>query len=510
MKYLRTISGRLTLLFVIIISLVLCAFGAFSHFQASQKKQIQIDKELNGVASRLEISLPSLLWNLDQNQLQKVLISESNSELVSAIVIADEAGKITGGLVRTDDGKMVPATAMPILNGPSRKIDLKFNNSGTLTPVGSATILVSTMQLDEALKKNLVWLIVQILALDAIIVVALYLGISAVVITPLTQIKLALQDIAEGDADLTKRLTESRGDEFSEVGHWFNVFIARLQQIFQQISSNSAALNRAAEETLAISDRASSSVEKQNQITEQLAAAVRRLTAHVAAVTQNASVGSDASGAADQEAKKSRAVLAESIRSTQELAEQVATVSLVVQRLAEDTEKIDGILDVIVGIAGQTNLLALNAAIEAARAGEQGRGFAVVADEVRKLAERTTQSTHEIQEMVLRIKDGNGKAVEAMNEGKEKSEISVRYANQAQTVIDGILDSITRISDLNSQILVAANSQTEAVEGISGSVNQALHLSEETVEVSHNTSAAGKKLDSLARQMKSLAEEFKT
>ncbi|MCK0506540.1 methyl-accepting chemotaxis protein [Aromatoleum anaerobium] len=499
----------MTLLYVVIISAVLAAFGGLNYYQASKNRQAQIDKELDQVTGRVQISLPGILWNLDQEQLQKVLVSEAGSELVDGILISDESGKVSGGVVR-ENGQIVAAATVAKHDGPSRQVSLVFNNDGKPTPVGTATVFISTETLDQALRHNLLLILGEILVLDVIIVVALYLGIRAVVVKPLLSVKSALQEIAQGEADLTKRLSERSGDEFAEVAHWFNVFIARLQGVFRQVSENSALLAHAAEDTLHISDRASGHSSMQKQMTEQMAEAVGHLTEQVGEASRNASIGSDAAAAADQEAKKSRQVLTESMRGTQELAEHMAAVGNVVQRLAADTTKIEEVLRVIGDIADQTNLLALNAAIEAARAGEQGRGFAVVADEVRKLAERTTHSTHEIQDMVGRIKEGNRQAVEAMNAGKARGETGVRYANQAQTVIDGILDSITRMSDLNGRILAAANSQNKAVEGISGSIDHALRLSDETVEVSRHAAQASEKLERLAGEMRRLTEEFKT
>lgn len=510
MHYLRTINGRLTILFVVTISIVLGAFGAINYYQASQSKQVQVDKVLNGVAERLVISLPGILWNLDQGQLQKVLASEAKSDMVYALIVTDESGKVSGGLIRDAEGKISTAAAVPSYNGPTRKVDLQYDNAGKVSKIGTAHILITTAALDREARQSLVWLIAEIVVLDVVIIVALFLGIAAVVTKPLGKIKLAFQDIAEGNADLTKRLDESRGDEFADVAHWFNVFIARLQGVFREVAQNAAQLAAAAEGTLRISDQARNAAQQQKQVTSDMAESVSQVTQQVTEVTHNAQTGSEASIAADQEAKRSRQVIAESIHSTQELASQVSAAAKVVQKLAEDTLKIDSILRTIADIADQTNLLALNAAIEAARAGEQGRGFAVVADEVRKLAERTTQSTHEIQEMVANIKEGNRKAVEAMDDGKKRSEISVDYANQAQKVIDGIVDSITRISQLNEQISNAANLQSRSVGGITSNIDNAVRLSDETVEVSRQTSQASENLEKLAVHLKQHIELFKT
>ncbi len=511
MHYLKTINGRLTLLFVVIITLVLCAFGAVSYSLAVSERDKQIKSELDSVGERLQTSLPTIMWNLDQNLLIKTLTAEAKSDMIHHLAVLDESGKLMGGVLRSDDGKVASVSKLPEAEGlPTRKVDITYNDAGQAKLVGSVSVSVATASLDAALKKSLWLLLGQIVALDIIIIVSLYLGIAAVVIRPLSNIKHALQDIAEGEADLTKRLTEVRGNEFGEVAHWFNVFIVRLQDVFHQLSKNSVHLSQAAEETSRISERANTGAVQQQALTDSMAESVHRITGQVAEVSRNAETGSDASTAADAEAQKSRQVIDESIRSIQGLANQINSAAGVVQQLADDTNRIDSVLSVIADIADQTNLLALNAAIEAARAGEQGRGFAVVADEVRKLAERTTQSTHEIREMVVRIKEGSGRAVEAMAAGKSSSEVGVRYANQAQGVIDGIMESITRISHLNAEISRAAREQNSAMSVISGNIDDVVGNAKQTAEVSRETSQASEALERLATQMQQLVSQFKS
>ncbi len=509
MRYLGTISGRLALMFVVIVTLVLSASGGISYYQAVKDKNQQVESALSSVAARLQISLPTIMWNLDQDLLIKTLTSEANSDLMHFLVANDESGKVMGGAVRAADGRILAASAMPESAGPVRKIEIHYDNAGKPARVGTVTVAVSTATLDATLQKNLYWLIGQIVALDIIIIVALSAGIAAVVVRPLENIKNALKDIAEGEANLTKRLTEIKGNEFGEVAHWFNVFIARLQEVFRRISENSVQLGRAAEDTSNISERANSGVLQQKELTDAMAESVRRVTQNVAEVSKNAEIGSDASAAADTEAQKSRQVIDESIHSIQGLATQINAAAGVVQQLADDTNRIDGILSVIADIADQTNLLALNAAIEAARAGEQGRGFAVVADEVRKLAERTTHSTHEIREMVVRIKEGSRRAVEAMDAGKSSSDIGVNYANQAQSAIEGIMASITRISQMNAHISKAASEQDSAVSAIADNINDVVGNAKQTAEVSRQTSQASEGLESLAEQLHQLVVQFK-
>jgi methyl-accepting chemotaxis protein len=202
-------------------------------------------------------------------------------------------------------------------------------------------------------------------------------------------------------------------------------------------------------------------------------------------------------------------VVRNSVNGIRSLAENVEEAAGVIHRLEQDSEQIGTILDVIRGIADQTNLLALNAAIEAARAGEQGRGFAVVADEVRTLAQRTQQSTQEIQAMIEQLQEGSRNAVQVMELGRQRTEESVDLSSRAGTSLDAITSAVSRITDMNLQIASAAQEQSTVAEEMARNINQISEVSDETSHGAQQTEDASQQLSQLASELQTLVQQFK-
>jgi methyl-accepting chemotaxis protein len=250
-------------------------------------------------------------------------------------------------------------------------------------------------------------------------------------------------------------------------------------------------------------------VEKQNTETDMVAAALNEMTASVQEVANHAHQAADSARQADEDASAGNKVVGETMESIRTLAGEVENAAEVIGQLEADSEAIGTVLDVIRGIAEQTNLLALNAAIEAARAGEQGRGFAVVADEVRTLASRTQQSTEEIQEMIERLQGGARNAVGVMSTSRERAQHSVEAAEQARQSLQGISQAITSINDMNTHIASAAEQQSASVSEINNNVENITHVCETTSRGTAALSDATDELAALNRQLDGLVKQFK-
>jgi len=251
------------------------------------------------------------------------------------------------------------------------------------------------------------------------------------------------------------------------------------------------------------------SVLKSNSRVEQVATAMNEMTSTVQEVSRNANQAADAAVNADNESQTGNVVVTKTVDSINSLASEVANATTVINELKDDTESISSILDVIRGIAEQTNLLALNAAIEAARAGEQGRGFAVVADEVRTLASRTQQSTTEISSMIEKLQSGANSAVTVMQDSLERTETTVEHATKAGISLTSITAAVATINDMNLQIANAAKEQTEVAEDINKNIIEINMIAEQTSSHSKDTAQTSTELSDLAKQLAGVVGQFR-
>ncbi|WP_083251450.1 methyl-accepting chemotaxis protein [Acidihalobacter yilgarnensis] len=321
----------------------------------------------------------------------------------------------------------------------------------------------------------------------------------------------ALSDIAEGEGDLTRRLPEDIGgrDEVAQLAASFNRFVGKVQALVAEVATSSQQIAGASERMSGITRMTYEGVQRQQRETEQVATAMNEMTTTVQVVARHASEAADATHEASREAGAGQAEVQRTVEVINTLASEVEKAGGVIKKLEADSVQIGTVLDVIRGIAEQTNLLALNAAIEAARAGEQGRGFAVVADEVRTLASRTQQSTEEIQGMIERLQAGARDAVTAMEGGQARAELSVDQAARAGASLGAITGAVTRINDMNLQIASAAEEQSHVAEEINRNVLTINEVAEISAEGAQQTASAGEELKGLASQLQRLVGRFR-
>lgn len=353
--------------------------------------------------------------------------------------------------------------------------------------------------------------IMLVFAFFALVVgVVIAILISRTISNPIKSAVDAMNDIAEGDGDLTKRLNESGKDEVAQMAQAFNRFSEKVRQMVLQVSGSTTQLAAAAEEMSMITSETNQGVQKQQSETDLVATAMNEMTATVQEVARHATEASNAAQSADNEANEGKNVVQQTVLSINSLASEIQNATGVINQLETDSDNIGTVLDVIRGIAEQTNLLALNAAIEAARAGEQGRGFAVVADEVRTLASRTQESTQEIQTMIESLQNGSRNAVKAMELSQGQSQQSVEKALNAQASLNAITDAVTTISNMNIQIASAAKEQSSVSEEINQNVVNISQVVEQTAEGAQQTLIASNELANLANELQNLVGQFKT
>ncbi len=325
----------------------------------------------------------------------------------------------------------------------------------------------------------------------------------------LSDISEAVWDIAEGEGDLTQRLNAKGDDEVSLIAKGINKFIAKLDDSIKEIIQSVGLLSNTSSELKIITNTATSIVLHQDEQTEQIAAAITQMSASAKEIAGHASSTSESINNTITNAADGQQIVDNSMQATNLLASDVSKAADVLKRLKTDSERITGVLDVIKGIAEQTNLLALNAAIEAARAGEQGRGFAVVADEVRTLAARTQQSTTEIQEMTERLQAATDEAVTVMEKNQSQAQQSVSLSREVKDSLEHISESINIIKEMTDQVTSATVEQDSAVDSIHENIDDIVTTSGLTASGAEKTKQQVQNLNEAVNRISNITDSFK-
>lgn len=307
---------------------------------------------------------------------------------------------------------------------------------------------------------------------------------------------------------IAQQVYTGRADELGQLQLAIKMLQSQLETVVWRIGDAAGNLEESALQAVDISRKTNDDMDRQAKEIEMVATAMNEMTATVHDVASNASHTAEATRVADQEVQTGKVVVHESINTIGELAKRVEEAVTVIAKLAQDSEQIGSVVEVIRGIAEQTNLLALNAAIEAARAGEQGRGFAVVADEVRTLASRTQSSTDEIQVMIQKLQDAAGQAVGVMEQGQQAARSSVEQASHAGESLDSITRAVDTITAMTTQIATAAEEQSAVAEEINRNVVNISSLASQTHEAANTALLDNEKLETEVRKMQDMVKQF--
>lgn len=465
-------------------------------------------------------------------------VREKDSEKLRSAILSIKIGK-TGYLYTMDsegvlrvhpasEGKSIAqypfcqemlANLPKIMNGETGWVKYEWERNGKLTPKIVAYkyfkdwdwIIASGSYLDDFTSgAQQVASTVLFISLAVVLIGALIGWILAnSIIKPLDRVSAMLQDIAQGEGDLTQRISYDANDEIGNLSHWFNTFIDKLHDIIFQVADNTEQLASAATEISASAEQLSTGVREQTSQTSQVSSAVEEMTANIIESTKNTEEASEKAKEAAQKSQEGSRLAADTTDGMHEIVESSNVTSGNIEQLAEKATAIGEIIMVIDDIADQTNLLALNAAIEAARAGEQGRGFAVVADEVRKLAERTTKATKEVAETIKGIQNDVTTANTQISESKGIVDKGRNLVEQTGQSLKEIYQAIEGVQDMVRLVSSAAEEQSSAAEQISKSVENVDRITKESANGAEQAAAAAEQLNRQASNLRELVGGFK-
>ncbi|MCT1076060.1 methyl-accepting chemotaxis protein, partial [Pseudomonas aeruginosa] len=347
-------------------------------------------------------------------------------------------------------------------------------------------------------------------ALISIVAILVLLGLLIrLLMQPLHLMGRAMQDIAQGEGDLTKRLAVTSRDEFGVLGDAFNQFVDRIHRSIREVAGTAHKLHDVSQLVVNASNSSMANSDEQSNRTNSVAAAINELGAAAQEIARNAADASHHASDANHQAEDGKQVVEQTIRAMNELSEKISASCANIEALNSRTVNIGQILEVIKGISEQTNLLALNAAIEAARAGEAGRGFAVVADEVRNLAHRAQESAQQIQKMIEELQVGAREAVATMTESQRYSLESVEIANRAGERLSSVTGRIGEIDGMNQSVATATEEQTAVVDSLNMDITEINTLNQEGVENLQATLRACGELETQAGRLRQLVDSFK-
>ncbi|WP_057183371.1 methyl-accepting chemotaxis protein [Colwellia sp. MT2012] len=489
-------------------------YGIIEHHYALQQKgeltEAQAQKQALSIIASLRYDTNNYFW-----------INDFTPTMIMHPIKPQLNGKNIGG-IKDPDGKalfidMVNITrakgqgfvyykwAKPGFDKPVDKIGFVKGFTPWQWIIGTGTYLDD---IDATFVEQRNRVIIDSIVIAFIIMVLSYV-IGNSILVPARSAAELMKDIAQGEGDLTNSLDDSGQDEISHLSKYFNEFIGKMRQLLQDVTDNTSQVLDHAEAVADASETTQSLIQSQNDITAQVATAMEQMTSQIKEVSDNASSAEQAANDARNNTSDGKEIISHTITQMQTLSSNIDEVSQVVASLASESDNIGSVLDVIRGIAEQTNLLALNAAIEAARAGEQGRGFAVVADEVRTLANRTEQSTNEIQQMIQKLQSGAQEAVAAV---KVSQDISLKTVEQTAKA-DGSLNEIDRlmvvISDMNTQIARATEQQSQAADEVNLRINDLAGMTEESLATTEQLSETSQKLKVSSNAMSEVVSRFK-
>ena len=486
------------LMMVLSVAMVAIAFiVAFSVYKiASKELEKELETETNAMIALTNSSILEAVFSYDFQQVEAIVKSLVNTSLVTSVTVVDHRGQ---PLAKASDGdqseSQISRTSIPI----------EYNGS----TIGSYDITFSAQELEETLSGQIWTSIWTVLALLAASLITVYILIRSLVLAPVDEVTRSLATIAGGGGDLTRRLPTDSKNEIAALAHNFNLvmehiadIIRNVMQVNDKVRVNVNKMSGATESTV-------NSTSQQLREIELVATAVEEVSASANEIARHAGDTAERTTATSVLADEGNTIVNLSLEKVNRLTGQIEATAQKIQVLKNNSVNIGSVMEVIRTIAEQTNLLALNAAIEAARAGEQGRGFAVVADEVRSLAQKTRSSTEEIESIIVQLQRAADEAHQAMNTSTESARETIDTASKVGSALDKIRANIGIINDMNHQIATASHQQSSVANEVSKNITAIHGLSENVAENAQVVNHSGSQLINETSELKKQIDTFK-
>ncbi|MDC2889162.1 methyl-accepting chemotaxis protein [Psychrosphaera algicola] len=424
-----------------------------SHAENNHWQQTQ-----ETLKNELSVILAEPVYSYDKPLISSIIQAFVKDNNISKIRVVDHRNQELGNSGFTTESTLDKVT-----------IPLTWNDS---QQIGHIELSLSSELTDKRIATSTANVTVSLLIFVVVTGIFIMVIINRVVVKPLSSVNKLLQEIAQGGGDLTKRINYKSNDEIGLLVTGFNQFIGEVQQLISEVAETSQGLDDVAKQVKHASEKSHTEANNESAKTEATLSHLEQLNAATADIAQNATTAATSTNEARDTSNRSREQMNINLQQVSELVSELDNTSNIVTKLNQSSDNISGVLDVIKSIAEQTNLLALNAAIEAARAGEQGRGFAVVADEVRTLAQRTQSSTKEIEIIIASLQAQAGESVSATNRSKELAELVIESTEITSTAMNAIADQMNHISDMNNMIASASEEQSSVTNEVRNTMEQ--------------------------------------
>ncbi|HFQ5206705.1 TPA: methyl-accepting chemotaxis protein [Vibrio vulnificus] len=511
MKSLKVIFLLQVILAVTLVLLV-SAFIKYQDFK--QSLTADLHTSVQNTSQRMSVSLPRAVWDFDLDTARTAISAELNLPEISAIQLTDTQGAELLFLRLEGQGENKKLTDVKnkerYSDQQSLSRELTFLDYGEEKPVGTVKVFFDTAILEQKLRESLLLNIIELVVLDLIISIVIVAVLATTVLRPIRQLTEVIQALSSGDGDLSNKLAPARFKEFDDITDGINTFTESLRVIVQDVSLSSVTLE---EKARANGTAARANADKLDQQRHQLttvAAAATELNHSVSIVADTAAQTADQAHTATDLTHSVNEAIEKSACEIVNMREEMDHVNQEMHILVGEGDKITTVLNVINDISEQTNLLALNAAIEAARAGEQGRGFAVVADEVRNLAVKTSQSTEQIQKNIVALGNATNSVEQELSRIASLLEKTASRVSESQHSVNQVQELISIISDRNGQISQATEEQRQAVEEISQAIVEASEASNDVSSGAVQTAQRTEEVLSLSKNIAQHMKKFRT